>query len=452
MPTFLVPMEYLSGSKKISLGKQPQSLLVRVFILLFAGVNCAVAQAQSTAPSRPVAPRPSVNRSLDYYLVNASQNSPLIKELANQQLSAGLDSLRIRRLNGPQVSANSIADYAPSFKGFGYDLAISNGGIYNATVNVSQPILNRAYIRAQLQDILVRRDSLGNTSRINQADLKRNVINQYIQSYTDQNQFLFQQDVLKLLIEQENILKPLVRSGVFRQSDYLTFLVSRQSQEVTVAQQKILVQNDLGALNLLCGISDTTYIALADPAIVRGTPRELARNPLYLKYSLDSLRLQSLRKSLDTYYRPKLSWFVDAGFESSTLAFYRHYGTSFGLNFTLPIYDGHLRRIGYKQLSIGERTRQNYRSFFEVQYSQQILALTQQLASTEALLAKIKTQLHYSNMLIDVDRKLLNVGDLKITDYLLALNAYRTNQFALSQQDLSRMLLINQLNYWNSEY
>jgi len=445
-------MGNLSGSKKISLGKQPQSLLVRVFILLFAGVKCSLAQTQTTAPSQSVAPPPSVNRSLDYYLANAAQNSPLIKELANQQLSAGLDSLRIRRLSGPQVSANSIADYAPAFKGFGYDLAISNGGIYNATVNVTQPILNRAFIRAQLQDILVRRDSLGNTSRINQADLKKNVINQYIQAFTDQNQFSFQQDVLKLLTGQENILKPLVRSGVYRQSDYLTLLVSRQSQEVTVAQQKILVQNDLGALNLLCGISDTTYTTLMDPAIVRGTPRELARNPLYLKYSLDSLRLQSLRQSLNAYYRPKLSWFADAGFESSTLAFYRHYGTRFGLNFTLPIYDGRIRRIGYKQLSIGERIRQNYKSFFEKQYSQQVLALTQQLASTEALVAKIRMQLHYSSMLIDVDRKLLNLGDLKITDYLLALNAYRTNQFTLSQQDLSRMLLINQLNYWNSEY
>jgi DNA polymerase III psi subunit len=71
-----------------------------------------------------------------------------------------------------------------------------------------------------------------------------------------------------------------------------------------------------------------------------------------------------------------------------------------------------------------------------------------QLKDIEQLLGKIDNQLKYSKMLIDTDQKLLNTGDLKVNDFLLAINNYRSIQFSQTQQQINRLLLINQLNYW----
>jgi hypothetical protein len=84
-----------------------------------------------------------------------------------------------------------------------------------------------------------------------------------------------------------------------------------------------------------------------------------------------------------------------------------------------------------------------------VQYKQQIAQLNQQINENENLLAQIKEQMKYSESLIKVDSQLLQTGDVKIGDLILAVNNYFTIQNLLTQTTISRLQLINQLNYWN---
>jgi glutaredoxin 2 len=103
----------------------------------------------------------------------------------------------------------------------------------------------------------------------------------------------------------------------------------------------------------------------------------------------------------------------------------------------------------YSKLDIAERTRAGYKDFFTSQYKQQISQLTQQLQATEALIAQINDQVRYSEALIDVNGKLLGTGDVKVADFILALSNYLNAKNLLTQNNITRLQIINQINYFN---
>src|SRR6185437_6665272 len=114
-----------------------------------------------------------------------------------------------------------------------------------------------------------------------------------------------------------------------------------------------------------------------------------------------------------------------------------------------PIYDGGQRKMQYRKLSLEEETRQSYKAFFNVQYRQQIAQLNQQISESDKLLKEVNDQIKYSESLIKVDTELLQTGDLKIADQILAINNYLTIKNLRTTTNISKLQLINQLNYWN---
>lgn len=389
------------------------------------------------------------SHNLGYYLGQATANNPQLKDFTNQRYSASFDSSRVRAGQKPQLSFNAIAQYAPSISGLGYDQAVSNGGNYSTTLNISQVLFNRAALTSRLQTIKNHQDSISNSSDITRIDLKKTITAQYIITYADLKQVRFQEELFSLLQNQEKYLIKMVQAGIFKQSDYLTFLVSRQAQEVSISQFVNTFHTDLSLLNQLSGIIDTSNVLLEEPNIQTASLLPVVQLPGYRKFIIDSLQLINQQDLLSAAYKPKINWFADAGNQTSVPRnFYRNFGTSFGLNFTLPLYDGHQRRIALKQIDLQQRTRRVYQQYFNTQYQQQILSLQKQIKDIEQLLSKINNQLKYSKMLIDTDQKLLNTGDVKVNDFLLAINNYRAIQFSQTQQQINRLLLINQLNYW----
>ena len=128
---------------------------------------------------------------------------------------------------------------------------------------------------------------------------------------------------------------------------------------------------------------------------------------------------------------------------------YKNFGTGFGLDLTVPIYDGKQRKLQYSKLDIAERTRKSYKSFYQNQYYQQVAQLKQQLQATESLIGDINNQIKYSEGLIQVNAKLLTTGDAKIADMVIALDNYLAAKNLLTQNKISRLQIINQINYWN---
>ncbi|WP_431217669.1 TolC family protein [Puia sp. P3] len=129
----------------------------------------------------------------------------------------------------------------------------------------------------------------------------------------------------------------------------------------------------------------------------------------------------------------------------------KNFGTSVGLNLSIPIYDGKQKRLKFQKLDIAERTRTDYRDFYLRQYNQQIATLTQQLRATESLIEEIRGQIKYSNTLIDVNGKLLETGAIRITDLVIAINTWLNARNLLNQNYINRLQIINQINYWETQ-
>lgn len=390
------------------------------------------------------------NNTLEYYRQKALQSSPLLRDYSNQALTYSLDSARIRAQYKPQVNLSSSAYYAPVIKGYGYDGAVTNVRTLNGLVNVNQSLDSKKYIKTQLRSVGLQADSILNTSRISEQDLNRSVTSQYITAYGSLLQLEFNQQVNRLLQREDSILKILTRQAIYRQSDYLTFLVTLQQQNQQMLQSKVQFQNDFATLNYLAGIEDTATVKLLDPAITLAYLPPLQKSIFLRQYSLDSLRLINNRKLIDFTYRPRVGVFANAGYNTGFIApIYNNFGTGFGLNLTMPIYDGGQRRLQYKILALAENTRQSYRDFFVKQYNQQIARIQQQINGNELLIKQIKEQEKYSKRLVTVDFELMQTGTLRVADLVLAINNYLSARYQLTLNEVNRLQLINELNYWN---
>jgi len=389
-------------------------------------------------------------KTLDDYLQVAVKNSPLLKDLNNQILSAQLDSVRIKAGLKPQVTAGSAGLYAPVIHGYGYSQAITNGQTLDALLSVNKSFISNGYLKAQYNGIGLQRDSLRNNIKLSEQDLRRTIAAQYIAAYGSLQQVKFNKEVVTLLSGEEDLLKKLTRNNVYHQSDYLTFLVTLKQAQLQLSQATLQYKTDFATLNYLTGITDTTVAELEKPALQRAINADKTNSIFFKQYALDSLRLLNTRKLIDYSYKPQIKAFADGGYNSDlTALYYKHFGTSVGFSLTVPIYDGGQRKLSYKKLSLEEESRKNYKSFFAQQYNQQIIQLNQQIDGYDNLIADINTQFKYSETLIKVDTKLLQTGDLRMADLILAINNYLTIRNLLTQNTISRLLLINQLNYWN---
>jgi len=387
---------------------------------------------------------------LDHYLDIGKNNSPLLKDLKNQVLLSQLDSLKLRAGLKAQVSGNGGALFAPVISGYGYAGSITNFQTLDAIISVNKTLIGKQNLNSQLAAIGLQRDSIFNISKISELDLKKAITSQYIAAYGSLQQLIFSQEVVTLLTKEDDLLKKLTRSNVYRQSDYLTFLVTMKQQELLLTQARGQYKNDYTTLNYISGIADTSMIELTDPALEKSQIPEVSNSVFFKKYLLDSLRLLNNRKLVDFSYRPKANVFADGGYNTDfNNQLYKNFGTSFGFNLTVPIYDGGQRKLQYKRLSLEEETRENYKTFFNIQYRQQIAQLKQQISESNNLLNQIEDQIKYSETLIKVDTKLLETGDLRIADLVLAINNYLSIKNLKTTTIINKLQLINQLNYWN---
>lgn len=388
-------------------------------------------------------------KDLDYYLNQARLSSPVLKDLNSQQRATSIDSLIIKASAKPQVIATGAGLYAPVFHGYGYDEVLTNGQSLEAYLQLNYDLLNKKRINNQLENVKIQSDSIRYAGKMSLYDLNRSITDQYLIAYSSQQQLDFNKEVVALLEREEVLLKQLTRSNIYKQSEYLTFLVTLQQQQLAMKQSELQMQNDYATLSYLSGIIDTSSTKLAEPKLADiGIIGE--RNFFLQKFTIDSLKNENLKQGIDLNYKPKLGVYANGGYNSSLiLQPYQNFGTSVGFTFSVPIYDGQQRKMQTNKLAISSNTISIYRDYFINQQTQQLNLIRQQVAQTDALFGKINEQIKFSKGLIEVDSKLLHTGDLRIADFVIAINNYMAAQNLFRQTTINRLKLINQFNYWN---
>lgn len=405
-----------------------------VIILIFWLPACALCQ----------------NRDINYFIDHSVTSSPQLLEYRNLLLANSIDSQLVIAANRFQLTGVGNTYYAPIINGYGYDEAITNGQQLSALVALNRQIYNKRNLSLQFNNLKLQRDSITTTASITAQDIRKNIVTQYITVFGDQLQLDFNNEIIALLSNEEFILKKLTQKNVYKQVDYLSFLVTLQQQQLTRSQLIVQLKNDYATLNYLAGIVDTTTSRLAEPKLEWLKEFVKDNSPFLFKYKIDSLRLVNEKNMVSLGYRPRVNVFADAGLQTTFYnPPYKNFGASVGINLSIPIYDGRQKQLQFSKIDIQERTRQRQKDFFTTQYQQQVQQLEQQLELLDGLAEPINKQIEYIKTLIEVNGKLLETGDVKITDYVLALNNYITSLNLVVQNKVARYQVINQLNYWN---
>ena len=193
------------------------------------------------------------DHNLEYYFAHAKTNSPLLADYRNQMQAASVDSQILKATQKIQVNGISTNYYAPVISGYGYDNVITNGAQVSAMVQANKNIITSANLATQFETIRLMKESIGNTAMLAEKDIRKTITNQYITVYGDLQALLFSREMLALFQSEDSLLKKLTQAGVYKQTDYLTFYVSLQQQQLVVASVRDSVPQRLRNFKLFIG-------------------------------------------------------------------------------------------------------------------------------------------------------------------------------------------------------
>ncbi len=405
---------------------------MRLLIFVFFLITGSLANAQS----------------LDFYIQKGIANSPLLKDFKNQLLSGKLDSLLTQASYKPQINQVSQAMYAPVAKKFGYDEAITDGGNYSAVVSLEKSLFNQRVKDGQFKTIALIQQAIEADRKITVIELKQAITEQYLSAYADGLQIEFNRNTLSLLKEQQAIVKALADRGIYAQTDLMNLSLSITSQEVAIQQANIQYRNNLALLKYICGITDASTVSLEKPELTIQNSFNIYSSPAMMNFKIDSLKNLNSKELIDLNYRPKVSAFADAGFMAIRPENIPHnFGTSLGLNFSMPIYDGKQRKLQVEKILLAENSRLDYQTYYTSQYKQQINQLTEQLKLTDELILSIRTQLSEQEKLITLYKIEIEKGLVRFLDFLTTVNNYTQTKNSLTVSEMNRLQIINQMNY-----
>lgn len=386
--------------------------------------------------------------SLDFYLKEGLQNSPLLNDYRNQINSAIADSLLISAAKKPLVEAKSQLQYSPFYRNFGYDEVITDGGNYMAVMGVTQNVFNKRELNNKYKAVDLQKQLINNSSRISVTELNKIITDQYLTAFSGYGDFLFNKTFLELFKKENEIVKQFVKNGVYKQTDYLSLLVETQSQEILVNQLKSQYRKDVMLLNQLCGLNDSAWIELVEPQLgIKGTP-DIAKSPSYIQYKIDSIRIENEKMAIDIRYKPKINWFADAGIMTSDpWNFYRHVGYSAGISLNIPVYDGKQRGIEKQKLEFNENSRKTYENNYRNQYFQHIQQLSDELKALNEMSALMEKQLKTADQLVKALKEQLEAGIIQMTEYINAIKNFKTISRNFNLINIQKLRVINEMNF-----
>ncbi|MCJ7936298.1 MAG: TolC family protein [Chryseobacterium sp.] len=386
---------------------------------------------------------------LSYFLAAARANSPLLNDYNNQVISNRIDSLKLRATYGFIVTGEGSAGYSPNSKGWGYDSALTNGQSLFAGVRVAKEFISRNNLNTRLAGFNASIAQVLAQKNISIQTLNKQITDQYIATYASQQQYNLNKEIIHLLDQEDVVLKKLTQAAVFKQTDYLTFKVTLQQNELMLEQQKADWQNNYSLLKYLSGIVDNTFEPVEEPQFKETLNPLSFDESMYAKaFKADSLKLANDAQIIQYDYHPKITAFSDSGYQSSfTLTPYKNFGMSVGVGVTIPIYDGHQKKMLLQQNQLLLQTRQQYLEQTQRQYRQQILQVKNQMEQYDNMINTANQQITYAKTLVEANAKQLPTGDVRMVDFILSINNLLGLKGNMIRYNTTLLNLKNQLQY-----
>jgi outer membrane protein TolC len=399
---------------------------------------------------------------IDYFVEKAMQNSPVLKDYQNSILSNNLQS----NLNEAENSAFKIflsADYlfAPYFnnngqlistnpdpQAIGYDVGITNGGLYSAQLNVEKNILNGGLLDALQNQNKLQNKQYSYSYDLEKHNLQKQITDQYLTSYKSLLLYELSKDIVSNLSEQLNIVADMVEKGYAKAQNYLLLKIELQNEQINLNEAYQNYKNDLTQLNTICGIKDTNVVTLSQVELSLVLPK--SGSDFFKKYELDSLATVNQQSLFETKYLPQLKLFANTGLNAvETNGIQKKFGMSAGLNFSLPIFDGGQRSLTQQQSQITQKTISDYRKYFEVNLEMLINNTLSRITSLKKNIDDLNSQIDEYQKLMELSIQELKTGDISMIEYLALLKNFIDLKKSKIDKEINYQTEINNYNYWN---
>ncbi len=403
-------------------------------------------------------------KGLDYFIESAKNSSAELQKTNNLQKIAQLQTEIIKaQQNALLVDATGEVLVAPYFNNngkpidittnpsrdaYGYDVGVTNGGLYSAQLNITKNLFNSAATQNLLFQNKIMGDSLQLYSEKITHNLIKNITDTYITAYQLQLKEAINREIAADLENRLKVVEIMVKHGILQQSDYLLLQVDIDQKKLDLLQFASDFQRNLNQLFTLCGLPVEEDVVLKEPNL-NSSLNETAKY-FDKKFKVDSLQIEAEQMVYENRYKPQISAYANTGLNAVEFDNISHkIGASAGLKVTVPIYDGGQRKLFQQQSKLKQDNLKYFRKNKEIEIENNLKSLQQQMGLLQKNLELINKQLQKQENIMEIYKEKLVNGQISIVDYLNVAQNYKANIYTKLQMQTNFWLYQNQYNYTN---
>ncbi len=400
---------------------------------------------------------------LKQYVDSARMNNSQIINLQNQIkiLELGKRSVKAR-YQAPKGYLSSDINLVPYFnnngnifttnplpKAIGYDIGITNGGLYSALMNVDIPVFSGKPAQNALLWQNQKIEGLKITLKNLNYDLERQITQLYLITLGIQLSYMTQRESVQLLSKEVKILAQLTRKGLYRLVDFELLRTTLSSDSIKLQNLANAYRLQLLQLKSACGISDTSFYLLKMEKIQISHPPHTT-SFFIQPYINDSLTAIAQNRVFNNRYLPKVMFYSNAGLNGISLnGLERKFGLSAGIRLTYTLFDGKQKEVNKEQSLVKIDRAQSLKNIKSKNIGIQRAILLRSIAEARVNLERQeKLKGNYEN-LIALYKVEVRKGQVPVTGFLMALRNYNNLKLSYGLQKIKLYQLINEYNYWN---
>ncbi len=375
--------------------------------------------------------------SLEAKLIKAENTSP------KAFLSSDLLIAPYFNNNGHFISTN------PASSAIGYDIGITNGGLYSVLLNAEMPLFNHKQVNNLLVQNGLEISKINTQIKTLSIEIKHTLALQYLDALASQVEYQSLQENLKFIAEQLNMVEELTKHGLYRYVDYRLLQTAYKADSINLTNSEASLQLKINQIKTTCGLEDTVTFELADFEPEFDTEKQ--DSSLFLQsYNEDSLSAKVQQNVFDNRYKPQVKVFANTGLNSTSIPYLgNHFGMSAGLQLTYTLYDGKQKQINQQQQLVLVDQAMHEKELKKSEIQKQKSAYISAIQSLNLSISKEEKLQNDYNEILTLYNQELQTAQVGIIDYLNFLQQFNQNKLALQNHIIERNKLIVEYDYWN---